>query len=132
QGALFFEKAFTIAVTDVDEQPPVFTSAPAVTPNPGLVNQTLAFSAAIASSTPVTVTWNFGDGTSQTGASVTHAYGTAGNYSVMVTALNSASSATQMISVSVLETQNFSTQKGSLKFNFSKHLDSLTLSGPIT
>src|ERR1043165_4634347 len=128
QGALFFEKSFTITVTDVDETAPVFTSPPAANPSPGFVNQPITFSTAVSPPTPVTITWNFGDGTSQTGASVTHAYAASGNFTVMVTAAGGGS-ATQSFSLSVLSVSNFHTDKAGLKFNFSKHQDSFTLSG---
>ena len=53
--------------------------------------------------TPVRFAWNFGDGTSAPGDAVTHAFGTAGTFTVTVTAsdaVGNASSATRQVLVS--------------------------------
>jgi PKD repeat protein len=51
---------------------------------------------------PITYTWDFGDGTTGTGASVTHAYLNPGTYSAKVTVTNSVSlSETATVSVTV-------------------------------
>jgi PKD repeat protein len=66
---------------------PVVSSAATATPNPLLVGQYTAFS--VAASDPdgdtLAYSWNYGDGTSGTGASVSHAYTTAGTFTAKVT-----------------------------------------------
>lgn len=70
----------------VNPAPPVFDSAPAATPNPAGVSQTITFSApSHGFGDSLVVTWNFGDGTSTTGDTVTHSYLAPGMYPVIVT-----------------------------------------------
>ena len=56
-----------------------------------------------AATQPVSVTWNFGDGTSETGTAVTHAYGSDGEFAVTVTAENEAGPAVESCTVTVVE-----------------------------
>jgi PKD repeat protein len=75
------------------EAPPLATIA--IDPNPARPSDTVTFTAsAIASypgpdSNPLTVAWDFGDGASATGASVTHVYDAEGTYVVHVTVTDS-------------------------------------------
>jgi PKD repeat protein len=57
-------------------------------PAQSLLGSTVAFNAIIAAGENVVFTWDFGDGASATGASVTHRYTRAGVYTVKVTASN--------------------------------------------
>ncbi|MFH0938749.1 MAG: beta-propeller fold lactonase family protein [Planctomycetota bacterium] len=63
-----------------------FLSGPTATPNPASVGETVSFTAAATGGFgALTLTWNFGDGTTGTGATVTHAYTTAGVFTATVT-----------------------------------------------
>jgi PKD repeat protein len=76
--------------------PPVITSQESAFPvsnAPGLPVQ-FTTAATDPSALPLTFTWNFGDGTSGTGASVTHSFTVAGNYTVFVTASDSSGAST--------------------------------------
>lgn len=67
-----------------------------VIPPSGTVGQSLAFSASpldVWSALGAT-SWSFGDGTSQTGTSVVHAYGGPGTYTVTITGLDAVGNAT--------------------------------------
>ncbi len=62
-------------------------SAVSATPNPVTAGQpvVLRVTGSDANQDPLTTTWNFGDGTSGSGASTSHAYTTAGAYTVIAT-----------------------------------------------
>ncbi len=77
--------AFTITIPS-----PSLVSAPIATPNPAVVGTIVTFTASGSDATgrPLTTTWNFGDGTSGTGSTVTHAY-TAPNTFVATVTLTS-------------------------------------------
>ena len=109
----------------------VFTSSPSAAPNPALINQDITFSTSATSATPVTITWDFGDGLpSATGPSVTHAYSTAGTYIATATADDGSTTKSQTVSVTVID--QFVVSKSALKFNFKSQSDSYSFSGPIT
>jgi len=86
----------TVSVTV--KPPPVITSLPVIMPNPAVVGTPVLASVA---SDVGTVTWAWGDGTSGTGASLSHLYSTAGSYTVLVT-VTSAEGLTTTATVSVL------------------------------
>ena len=94
-----FKVNLTSAITPVGVQ--------SVTCPTGIVvlGKEAAFSAETnpAATQPVTITWNFGDGTSGSGATVTHAFGGDGTYTVTATAENAAGPATGSCTVAVLE-----------------------------
>ncbi len=60
------------------------TSAPAATPNPAKINETVNFSVAASNSNgdALTYIWNYGDGS--TGTTASHSYSAAGTYTVVV------------------------------------------------
>jgi hypothetical protein len=96
---------------------PTLASGPTATPNPATTFDTIAFS--VVGSDPngdaLTYTWNFGDGTSASGANVSHQFSTPGSYAVSVTADdNRGGKATGSVSVSVASP----TPAGGLKINF--------------
>ena len=66
---------------------PVITSAPYASPNPALTGQTVSFTTAAsdANNDTLTYAWAFGDGTTGSTASPTHAYTSAGTFSASVT-----------------------------------------------
>jgi chitodextrinase len=67
--------------------PPVIISTANANPNPANVNQSVAFGVAAADPDGdiLTYTWDFGDNTTSTGASVTHIYSLAGTFTTTVT-----------------------------------------------
>jgi N-acetylneuraminic acid mutarotase/PKD repeat protein len=69
-------------------------------PNPAEPGQTVSFSAGGAAGQ--TITWDFGDGSARvTGATATHAYGTAGTYTVRVSFSTGAGESVQTLTVEV-------------------------------
>jgi hypothetical protein len=84
--------------------PPVVESVPTANPAPAMQGSGVAFSvlASDPNGLPFTYTWDFGDGSTGTGASVTHAFINPGTYSAKVTITNSVSlSVTGTVSVTV-------------------------------
>lgn len=76
-------------ITVYANQPLVVTAT--ATPPLGAIPLSVQFTATITGGMePYTVTWNFGDGTTGTGASAQHAYTSAGDYPVSVTVLDGA------------------------------------------
>jgi PKD repeat protein len=104
----------TLTVTDSDgmvastsESVPVAGPMASFTaPAGGLIGAALSFDASASSSAPGTTlgyTWSFGDGTSATGPTTSHAYGVAGTYTVTLTVTNDlgqSDSTTRMVSIS--------------------------------
>ena len=68
-------------------QAPAFASAPAPSDSQVLINGLVTFSAPAGPGS--TVIWNFGDGSTASGTTATHNYGTAGTYIVTVTMTDS-------------------------------------------
>lgn len=66
-----------------------------------LVDTTVLFSATIGSGSNVVYKWNFGDGTTATGANVSHQFATDGGYTVSVTASNGVSQQTTQLPFAV-------------------------------
>lgn len=79
------------------------SSGPTANPNPAMVNQPVAFTAAATGGTgALTYTWNFGDSTTGTGASTTHTYAASGTFNAVVTVTDTANgNATGNINVTV-------------------------------
>ena len=76
--------------------PPVAASVVSInsTPNPSTTGQTVRFSSNVRGDTPLDYMWNFGDGTTGTGANPTHVYSQPGTYTVSLTVRNNAGSDT--------------------------------------
>ena len=76
--ALFFSVLFATSIFAAI--PPAFTSFPSVNKHTAYIGETLTFSAVATSSNgqPVTYIWDFADGTTGSGATVTHIYTAAG------------------------------------------------------
>jgi len=91
----------------VSPPPPLSTSFTFL-PSTPLVNTPVAFTAVTTSGTPpYTIAWNFGDGTTSTGTTVTHMFTTAQSFTVTETATDSSSprqTATSLQSVTVYVT----------------------------
>ncbi|HNT22998.1 MAG TPA: PKD domain-containing protein [Anaerolineales bacterium] len=69
--------------------------------SPTLIGQTTTFSATLAGGTGVTYSWDFGDGTSASGITVTHTYAHPSIYDATLTATNSAGTQKDITSVTV-------------------------------
>ncbi len=82
--------------------PIVLGSAPTASPNPVIVGESVDFNAvATGSGGPLTYTWSFGDGTTGSGASVSHVYSLAGTYDVSLSVSDGLTTATPGLSVTV-------------------------------
>ena len=96
--------SFTVTVTPVL---PTISSATSASPNPAHLFEAVTFGVADTSppgTTVTTTTWNFGDGTTGTGATVTHPYNALGTYNATVTVKNSdGGSITSTVAVSVVD-----------------------------
>ena len=83
-------------------------------------------------------TWDFGDGTTGTGSTVTHTYASSGIYYATVTISNGVNSTTEPVYMYVINLADsngtFGISKASIKFNFSQNKnnsDSMSLTGTI-
>lgn len=117
---------------------PQFASLPTITPNPPVAGQPVQFSAAAtdADGDALVYTWDFGDGTTGAGATVSHTYVAAGLYHASVLASDGTASAATGLSVGVnsvtsgVEPIPFQVQKAMLKLNLkATQKDSLVLTG---
>jgi hypothetical protein len=100
---------------------PVFTSAVLAAPNPALVGQNVEFVAAAsdADGDVLTMHWNFGDGTQGTGSSTSHAYQTAGAYTVTVMVSDGrGETATSSVAITVVNDDGGGLPPSGLRINF--------------
>ena len=88
------------AVAPIPPTPLTFTSPATATPASGSVGDVIHFSASPSDSS-ATISWNFGDGTTGIGNSVTHVFTAASTYSVTAVATLSAVTATSVVSVPI-------------------------------
>lgn len=80
------------------------TNLTALSSSPTLLRQPTSFTATVNGSSPITYTWNFGDGSNlATGSVVTHTYGRAAIYTTTLTATNSVNSITTTLVVTVTD-----------------------------
>jgi hypothetical protein len=130
---------------------PAISSPPAASPATGIAAAAVTFTAAgsDADGDLLTYAWDFGDGTTGSGASAAHVYAAPGIYTVTVTADDGVvkTSDTLVFAVSAPEEPGgaaspvewvvgpmnaFAVRKGSVKLNFAHSLkDTLTLSGTV-
>lgn len=132
-------KTLKLTVTDTPpgtvNLPPAFASTPLFTPRQPVVGTPVTFTAAATdpNSDSLTYTWNFGDGTTGTGASVTHIYTVSDLYKVSVIVSDGLLSASAEVTVEVVvfELADFlDISKVSVHFSFSSSgKDSLTIAG---
>lgn len=73
---------------------PILTSGPTATPAAPQIQQSISFSAAFTDAEPLTIAWDFGDGTTASGADASHSYVVAGTYHVVVTATDASNLST--------------------------------------
>jgi hypothetical protein len=69
---------------------------------PTNLGNTTSFTATISAGTDVSYAWSFGDGTTGSGDTVAHTYQSEGSYTAIVTATNSAGSASVNVAVQIL------------------------------
>lgn len=91
----------TLAVNATNPPVPAAIVSVNATPNPALTGQTVNFSVNARGDSPISYTWNFGDGSTGTGANPNHTYSRAGTYTVTVTASNAAGSDSRTMTVTV-------------------------------
>jgi PKD repeat protein len=90
--------ADTVVVTVTDS---AVTAVTAANSGPVTLGQPVALTATVTGGSNVTLAWNFGDGQSGGGATVTHTYGAPGIYTAWVTATNGAGSLAASTTVTV-------------------------------
>jgi PKD repeat protein len=90
--------------------PPVAAAIVSINSNDSNVclGETVRFSSNVRGDTPLDYTWNFGDGTTGSGANPTHVYSQPGTYTVSLTIRNNAGSDTATLTqtVEVCQTEN--------------------------
>jgi len=106
------QNAVSSSTVTISPPPPLSTSFALLPPSP-VVNTPVTFtSTTIGGTGPYAVTWNFGDGTSGTGSSVTHTFTNAQSFTVTETATDSSTptqTATNSRSITALATPPLST-----------------------
>ena len=112
------------------------TSGPNATPSIGGTGETITFSTVAAGGTgALTYAWDFGDGSSDTGPSVAHAYVAAGNYTATVTVtdtVNGSANGSVPITVTASAVTPLTISRASIKLNFAKTgTDLIIFSGTI-
>jgi uncharacterized repeat protein (TIGR01451 family) len=90
--------AVTVTIEDV-----AITDLVASNDSPNAVGTLTTLEASIATGTNVTYAWALGDGTTATGASITHTYPNTGTYTAVVTATNSVSQRTATTTVEIID-----------------------------
>lgn len=87
----------TVTITDV-----AITGLFATNSSPTILGNSTNFTATVQSGSNITYTWEFGDGTQGSGATISHTYPASGLYTVTLTAINSINSQTATTAVSVV------------------------------
>jgi outer membrane protein OmpA-like peptidoglycan-associated protein len=74
------------------------------TPNPASEDEPVRFESEVEGASPITLGWDFGDGTTGTGRTPTHTYDEPGEYTVRITASNEDGRATDSLALQVERT----------------------------
>jgi PKD repeat protein len=82
-------------------EPPSVVSITANPPSPDTATP-VSFSATVRGDAPFTHRWDFGDGSTGTGANPSHTYATPGTYTVRLTSTNEAGSDTRTMTITVV------------------------------
>src|SRR5436190_1681479 len=91
--------SFTSATVEVHSNDHAITESEATGDSPTHLGSATHFTATVTSGTNITYTWNFGDGGSDTGQTVSHTYATTGIYTTTVTARNNNNSQMAFLAV---------------------------------
>jgi PKD repeat protein len=113
------------ATTSTEGTAPSITSSPVATPNPAVVSQSVLFAVAASNlnDNALIYAWDFGDGSTGSGAQVTHVYSATGTYNATVTVSDGASSVTAQVIVAI-------TSSDAANSNTPVSLETLTLGHP--
>jgi hypothetical protein len=113
------------ATTPAEGTAPSITSSPVATPNPAAVSQSVLFAVAASNlnDNALIYAWDFGDGSTGSGAQVTHVYSATGTYDAAVTVSDGASSVTAQVIVVV-------TSSDAANSNTPVSLETVTLGHP--
>ena len=93
--------ATTSTTVNVSDVPPVPVASFTYSPSDPLVGQTVQFTDTSTGGAPTSWTWDFGDGNLSTDQNPTHAYSSAGTYTVVLATVNSAGSSDFAMDVTV-------------------------------
>lgn len=91
----------SVTVSVAPPSPPAKITSVSADPNPAGTNTSIRFRSTVEGAGPLTREWNFGDGTTATGSSPTHAYDGPGQYTVRLEASNAAGSDVRTLTVRV-------------------------------
>lgn len=91
----------TCTVEVVEPPQPAVISSISADPNPARVGQQVSFTSSAMGDSPISYSWDFGDGSTGDGANPTHTYEEAGTYTVTLEASNDAGSDTSTLTMEV-------------------------------
>lgn len=130
-GAFVKDSTPTTPPPPPNQKGPAFNSPPTVTPNPAAPNVAISFTAAATSTLPLTYTWDFGDGSSLKGASVSKSYSTPGTYSCRCTASDGTNSTSQDFTTTI-QGSTFDSTNATVRLNSRRaNYDTLLITGSI-
>ena len=93
------------ATVEVFDPCPIAAEIIAINLNPSdpIINEAITFSADVRGTAPVTYSWNFGDGSTATGATASHTYSEPGEYTVSLECTNCGGTDSRSITIMVQE-----------------------------
>ena len=97
--------ATSTALIDVIDPCPIDAEIIAINLNPSdpIINEAITFTADVRGTAPVTYSWDFGDGSTGSGARASHMYSEPGEYTVSLTCANCGGSDSRSITIVVRE-----------------------------